>query len=115
MLGATFTDDMVERIAERLGYPERCPHGWPVDPEREREENLDLRPLSELAGGGATIIRLAEHDGELLNWFYDAGLTPGTAVEVADRDESGDLRLLVDGVSTSAAERAAAGLFVLPA
>src|SRR6059036_3161290 len=30
-LGDTFTDDMVERIEERLGNPQRCPHGWPVD------------------------------------------------------------------------------------
>ena len=30
-LGDTFTDDMIERIAERLGHPDRCPHGWPVD------------------------------------------------------------------------------------
>ena len=30
-LGDTFTDDMVERIDERLGQPDRCPHGWPVD------------------------------------------------------------------------------------
>ena len=33
-LGDTFSDDMVERIDERLGRPERCPHGWPIDPER---------------------------------------------------------------------------------
>src|ERR1043166_9349323 len=31
-LGDTFTDDMVERMFERLGRPQRCPHGWPVDP-----------------------------------------------------------------------------------
>src|ERR687894_2324481 len=31
LLGDTFTDEMIERIAERLGNPERCPHGWPVD------------------------------------------------------------------------------------
>src|ERR1700756_380860 len=28
-LGDTFTDEMVERIEERLGRPDRCPHGWP--------------------------------------------------------------------------------------
>src|SRR5881409_3984420 len=32
LLGDTFTDDMVERIEVRLGNPDRCPHGWPVDP-----------------------------------------------------------------------------------
>ena len=28
-LGDTFTDEMIERINERLGRPDRCPHGWP--------------------------------------------------------------------------------------
>src|SRR6266540_3598774 len=31
-LGDTFNEEMIERIATRLGDPERCPHGWPVDP-----------------------------------------------------------------------------------
>src|ERR671926_1750341 len=41
-LGDTFSDDMVERIDERLGRPERCPHGWPVDTEFEQTENQEL-------------------------------------------------------------------------
>jgi DtxR family Mn-dependent transcriptional regulator len=81
-LGGTFTDEMIERIEEKLGYPERCPHGWPVDPDVEQEENRELAPLSSLAPGEkGTIVRLAEHDGELLHWFYDEGLVPGTVVE----------------------------------
>src|SRR5881392_813797 len=71
-LGGTFSDEMIERIDERLGHPERCPHGWPVDPDFEQAENRELEPLSDLpAGESATIVRLAEHDGELLHWFYD--------------------------------------------
>jgi DtxR family Mn-dependent transcriptional regulator len=116
-LGATFTDDMVERAAERLGRPERCPHGWPVDPDREREENLALRPLSDLqVGDRATIIRLAEHDGDLLHWFYDEGLVPGTEVRIEGRgDAAPEFRLRVGDFTTLADERAAAGLFVRPA
>src|SRR6059036_848826 len=64
-LGDTFTDDMVERVEERLGHPDRCPHGWPVDPDVEQEENKQLAPLSDLEPGArATIVRLAEHDGD---------------------------------------------------
>src|SRR5205814_6419835 len=63
-LGDTFSDDMIERIEKRLGNPERCPHGWPVDTEFEQTENRELLPLSDLAPGDrATIVRLAEHDG----------------------------------------------------
>src|SRR6184192_873040 len=47
-LGDTFSDEMVERIDRRLGGPERCPHGWPVDPAAEQAENPDLAPLTAL-------------------------------------------------------------------
>src|SRR6266508_2753274 len=82
-LGDAFTDEMIERIAERLGHPERCPHGWPIDTNAEQAENRDLAPLSDLGPGArATIVRLAEHDGDLLEWFYDQGLEPGREIEV---------------------------------
>src|SRR6186997_1707857 len=35
-LGDTFTDEMVDRIYDRLGRPDRCPHGWPVSTEFEQ-------------------------------------------------------------------------------
>ena len=52
-LGDTFSDDMVERIDEKLGHPDRCPHGWPVDTDVEQAENLELEPLSALEPGRA--------------------------------------------------------------
>src|SRR5438128_1920234 len=83
-LGETFSDDMVERIFTKLGEPERCPHGWPIDTDVEQAENHELEPLSALQPGTrATIVRLAEHDGDLLHWFYDEGLVPGTEIELA--------------------------------
>jgi DtxR family transcriptional regulator, Mn-dependent transcriptional regulator len=95
-LGGTFTDDMIDRIEVKLGHPERCPHGWPVDPDFEQAENRELEPLTSVPNGQtATIVRLAEHDGDLLHWFYDQGLVPGTTVEAGAVDE-----------------KAAAGLFV---
>ena len=113
-LGDTFSDDMVERIAARLGNPQRCPHGWPVDTEFEQEENRQLVPLSALsAGSRATIVRLAEHDGDLLHWFYEQGLEPGAEVELADA--AGDFTVRLDGDERTIGERAAEGLFVRPA
>jgi DtxR family Mn-dependent transcriptional regulator len=105
-LGDTFSDDMVERIAERLGHPDRCPHGWPVDTAFEQEENKELSALADLEPGArATIVRLAEHDGELLHWFYDQGLVPGSETRLEEvQEKAGPL-----------AEKAAAGLFVRPA
>jgi DtxR family transcriptional regulator, Mn-dependent transcriptional regulator len=116
-LGDTFTDDMVERIEQRLGNPQRCPHGWPVDPAVEQAENNELAPLSDLsAGTRATIVRLAEHDGELLHWFYDQGLVPGRELEVRHASPSaGQMTVALNGSEQAIGEKAAAGLFVRPA
>ncbi len=113
-LGDTFTDDMVERIDEKLGHPERCPHGWPVDPDFEQEENQQLAPLADLeAGSKATIVRLAEHDGDLLHWFYDEGLVPGSELEVREtQPAAGQITVKLNGTERAIGEKAAAGLFV---
>jgi DtxR family Mn-dependent transcriptional regulator len=111
-LGDTFTDDMIERIAERLGYPDRCPHGWPVDTAAEQLENRELNPLSDLVPGDrATIVRLAEHDGDLLHWFYANGLVPDAEVEI-ERAADGDVVAVLASGEVEIGERAAAGLFV---
>ena len=113
-LGGTFSDDMVERIEEKLGFPDRCPHGWPIDTDFEQEENRELEPLSALEPGArATIVRLAEHDGDLLHWYYDEGLTPGTALELrAAEPAAGQFRVTVNDDEKAIGEKAADGLYV---
>jgi Mn-dependent DtxR family transcriptional regulator len=117
LLGDTFTDEMIDRIDERLGHPERCPHGWPVDPELEQAENRDLAPLASLAPGThATIVRLAEHDGELLHWFYDHDLVPGREIVMRRAEPAADqFTIGIDGREDAISEKAASGLFVRPA
>jgi DtxR family Mn-dependent transcriptional regulator len=113
-LGDTFTDEMIERINERLGQPDRCPHGWPVDTEFEQSENAELVTLADLdPERPAEIVRLAEHDGDLLHWFYEEGLVPGTEVEVrAARPAAGQLDVIVGGSDRAIAEKAALGIYV---
>jgi DtxR family Mn-dependent transcriptional regulator len=115
-LGDTFTDEMIERIDDRLGHPDRCPHGWPVDPDVEQAENAALEPLAALGPGTrATIVRLAEHDGELLHWFYDQELVPGAEITVESAEPAADQFVVrLDGATRAISEKAAAGLFVRP-
>ena len=116
-MGDTFTDEMIERIDDKLGHPQRCPHGWPVDPAVEQAENAELAPLATLpAGTRATIVRLAEHDGDLLHWFYDQGLVPGTSIFVRAAEPAADqFTVAIEKVGERAiSEKAAAGLFVRP-
>jgi DtxR family Mn-dependent transcriptional regulator len=116
-LGDAFTADMIERMNERLGFPERCPHGWPISPDDERVENAELQSLTELqAGERCQVMRLVEHDYDLLHWYYDEGYVPGVTLTVLDvqpaaghikvalGDEDGDQRLIAD--------KAARGLIV---
>jgi DtxR family transcriptional regulator, Mn-dependent transcriptional regulator len=117
-LGDTFSEDMVERIEERLGNPDRCPHGWPVDPAFEQAENKELAPLTDLkVGQQAEIVRLAEHDGALLHWFYDEGFTPGTQVVIREaQPAAAQFKVLLGGKHERAiGEKAAGGLYVRPA
>ena len=116
LLGDTFTDEMIDRIDERLGHPQRCPHGWPVDPDVEQAENATLEPLAALEPGtGATIVRLAEHDGDLLHWFYDQELVPGRELVLERADPAADQFVVrLDGDRRAISEKAAAGLFVRP-
>ena len=113
-LGDTFSDEMVERIEARLGHPERCPHGWPVDTTFEQTENLELEPLSALEpGSAATIVRLAEHDGDLLHWFYDEGYVPGSKIEMrAVHEAAGQLAVVLDASEREIGQKAAQGLYV---
>ncbi len=115
-IGETFSDEMVDRIAERLGRPDRCPHGWPIEPDVEQAENSELVPLADLAPPRkATIVRLAEHDGDLLHWFYEQGLVPGGELELRDAaPAAGRFTISVDGRERSVGAKAAAGLFVRP-
>ena len=115
-LGDTFSDDMVERINERLGFPDRCPHGWPVETDVEQAENARLVSLAELSPGAtAEIVRLAEHDGDLLHWFYDNGFAPGVTVHRGPSTGAGPLTVELDGDERAIDEKFAQGLYVRPA
>jgi DtxR family Mn-dependent transcriptional regulator len=113
-LGDTFTDEMIERINERLGHPDRCPHGWPVDTEFEQSENAALVSLGELEPGSeGEIVRLAEHDGDLLHWFYDEGLAPGARVAMVRAEPAvGQFTIALEGAERSVTEKAADGIYV---
>jgi DtxR family Mn-dependent transcriptional regulator len=116
-IGESFSDDMIERVSEKLGHPERCPHGWPVDTDFEQAENRELAPLADLPPGSrAEIVRLAEPVGELLHWCSVQGLGPGAEVEVRETQPAAEqLTVRLDGHEQTIAEKAAAGLFVRPA
>ena len=98
----------------KLGYPERCPHGWPVAPAQEREESRELISLADLAkGDSGEIVRQSEQDGSLLSWFEAEGLRPGARVEVRDiQPAAGHRKIGIGGDEHFIADQAARGLYV---
>src|SRR5688500_11483669 len=105
---------MADRIEGRLGAPARCPPGWPVDPAFEQEANKPLAPLADLdTGREGEIVRLAEHDGELLHWFYDEGFVPGAHVVLREaQPAAAQFKVDLGGTERGISEKAAAGLYV---
>ena len=62
-------------------------------------------------------MRLVEHDGDLLHWYYDQGLVPGAKLTVLDVQPAAGLLTVKLGAGKSASEqliadKAARGLIV---
>jgi DtxR family Mn-dependent transcriptional regulator len=73
-----------EKLAEFLGEPETCPHGYPV-------EGIDYRHgdkgvlLSELKPGQRAVVqRVSEHNSDLLRYLAELELKPQAVVEIEE-------------------------------
>ena len=59
-------------------------------------------------------MRLAEHDGELLRFYYDAGLTPGLEVAIARSDAAGSVTVMHGDAELLLTREQARGLYARP-
>jgi DtxR family transcriptional regulator, Mn-dependent transcriptional regulator len=83
-----FEPAALERLYERLGQPERCPHGFPIDPDHELRENPTLVPLSSVEPGRSfVLVRVAEPARALQEQLHDHGLELGGAFDRQASDE----------------------------
>lgn len=108
MLGRAFDEEAIERVCRALGEPERCPHGWPVDPCLARAESRELSTLATLAPGErATVARLVEQDAHALARLDELRLLPGAAVRREYEGTGAAVAVTIaDGVRTLDAEMA---------
>ena len=114
-----FDAELLERLFERLGSPQRCPHGWLLGAADERAEASRLQRLSELeAGDRCEVVGVLESDAELVRWLFAVGLVPGAALEVHDVQRAGGHATVGLGGSADdvvIGDRAARQVFVVPA
>lgn len=74
-----------EKLAQFLGEPETCPHGYPVVGAGcgcRDEEGLLLSELE--PGQRAVVLRVAEHDADLLRYLAELELRPQALLEVEE-------------------------------
>jgi DtxR family transcriptional regulator, Mn-dependent transcriptional regulator len=87
VLEHVLSEELEELIAAKLGHPTLDPHGDPI-PSRELaiDDDIDSRDLYQLEPGArGTLVRVSDDDPEMLRFLTERGITPGTQLEVIDR------------------------------
>lgn len=106
-----FDEEMIERLAEQLSPPDRCPHGWPLDPALEPEQFADVVALSALPPGAAAVVAFVEDDADAVSQLVRLGLTPGVEIELVEATPGAAI-VAVDGVRQLVDEAYVASLLV---
>lgn len=93
------SDFMVERIDQRLEFPERDPHGDPIPKADGTVSKPEAVLLSELEPGRrGQVERISDADPQLLQFFAEHGLWVGTVFAArAGAPYSGVLEIVVQG------------------
>ena len=107
------SDELIERIDQMLGRPTRDPHGDPIPtPEGQRAQPAHAVRLDAAEPGFYRVLRISDADPQRLIRFQQAGLVPGTVVEVT---EAGHSRLRVVAVGpVELIETDAAAIWLVP-
>src|SRR4051812_35939692 len=78
-----------ERMGAAIGDPRTCPHGHPI--EGERETGVPLRDVEE--GAKVLVLRFENEAEDLLHYLMDSGLHPGFKGVVAEADSEDDMTI----------------------
>lgn len=80
------SDELIERMAARLGNPTQDPHGAPIPTRDGRVEEARLRTLAGVAvGEHVRVRRVQDEDAERLRYLAELGIRPGALVRILDR------------------------------
>ncbi|HEX5970545.1 MAG TPA: metal-dependent transcriptional regulator [Gemmatimonadaceae bacterium] len=80
------SDELIERMAARLGNPTRDPHGAPIPTRDGRVEEARLRTLADVVvGEHVRVRRVQDEDAERLRYLAELGIRPGALVRILDR------------------------------
>jgi DtxR family Mn-dependent transcriptional regulator len=113
------SEEFEQRVAEALGDPEVDPHGDPIPSadltplDADESSRLDEHPV----GDSVVVTRVSDRDEAELQYLSDAGITPGTRLDVVDVAPFGMVTVVVEGRDDeqSLPEAVARSIRVLPA
>jgi DtxR family Mn-dependent transcriptional regulator len=78
------SEELAEKIDERLGFPTTCPFGHPIPGSAFVRDKLTVPLEKVVTGTTVTIDRIPEDDGELLQYFVANQVMPGVRAQVKD-------------------------------
>jgi DtxR family Mn-dependent transcriptional regulator len=89
------TDDLVDRIEEKMGNPLVCPHGSPIDPDKPE---AGIRLKNAVSGAKLKVVKVTDERTEFLQHLESIGLTLGAEFEIeSDSPIDSLLHLRIDG------------------
>jgi len=104
-----FSDEIVNRLNEMLGFPETCPHGNPIPGNHRESASPESFPLSQAHEGDTVCVtrisEYAENTSDILAHLGERGVVPGAKIIVVD----------ISPVSQAVTLRSDAKHFSLPA
>jgi DtxR family Mn-dependent transcriptional regulator len=111
------SDRFVERVAERLGHPERDPHGDVIPGPDGTLRAAPAHTLWDAEPGRWVVARIADTDPDLLRHLREAGVLPDATVEVRPERVTGvvAVRALPDGPRVDLGQPAASSIWLVAA
>ncbi|GAC58519.1 putative DtxR family transcriptional regulator [Gordonia hirsuta DSM 44140 = NBRC 16056] len=93
------SDQLIDRIDAKLGYPRRDPHGDPIPHSDGRVPDAGSRQLADLSVDQSGVInRISDSDPEMLRYFQEIGIDLDRTVTVVEkRPFAGTISVSVDG------------------
>ena len=109
--------DFEQKLRERLGQSESCPHGNRVGMDRPQDRReRGWKPLDEISDGGtARVASVFERDRKLLEYLDGLGIRPGAKLRVLTRNYDDTLTLKVGTKSVQLGRAAATKVWITQA
>ena len=108
------SDELVERMDRRLGFPARDPHGDPIPTADGTPRRPQALPLLDAEPGAALrVVRISDADPAVLRYLADRGIGLDTGLTVEEhRAFAGDITVHLGGAPIVLGATAAAAVWV---